>query len=267
MYTKEDIKKQLSDIGLRSDDTVFVHSSMKAIGEVDGRADTVLDAFIEYLSDGLLIFPTHTWRQINEQNNVFDPGTEPACVGILPNLFMRRPGVVRSLHPTHSVAALGRGAQEYVQGEEGWDTPCSRHGCYGKLYDMSAKVLFVGCSLKTNTILHGVEEWNGIPNRLTDTHQLLKIRTPDGRFIDRPLRRHYHPSGDVSHNYDKIEDALLETGIARLGRIGDAKTYVCDARRMVDLVSSFLKRNPDLFLDQAPIPKHWYSSVQRTLWK
>ena len=186
--------------------------------------------------------------------------TEPACVGILPNLFMKRPGVVRSWHPTHSVAALGRGAQEYVKGEEQWDTPCPRGGCWGKLYDLAAKILFVGCTLKTNTIIHGVEEWNGVPNRLTDTHQLLRIRTPDGQVIDRPMRRHHHVSGDISQNYDKIEDALLKTGIARLGRIGDAKTYICDVRPMVDLVSSFLKRNPDLFADRTPIPEDWYSA-------
>lgn len=260
VYTKDDIKKQLKDMRLRPDDTVLVHSSMKSIGEVEGRADTVLDAFIEYFSDGLLIFPTHTWRQINEEHNVFDPMTEPACVGILPNLFMKRPGVVRSWHPTHSVAALGRGAQEYVKGEEQWDTPCPRGGCWGKLYDLAAKILFVGCTLKTNTIIHGVEEWNGVPNRLTDTHQLLRIRTPDGQVIDRPMRRHHHVSGDISQNYDKIEDALLKTGIARLGRIGDAKTHICDVRPMVDLVSSFLKRNPDLFADRTPIPEDWYSA-------
>lgn len=260
IYTKDDINKQLKDIGLRHDDTVLVHSSMKSVGEVCGRADTVLDALSEYLSGRLLIFPTHTWRDINDQRNVFDPAIEPACVGILPNLFMKRPGVVRSWHPTHSVAALGRGAREYVQGEERWDTPCSRGGCYGKLYDLSARILFVGCTLKTNTTIHGVEEWNGVPNRLTNTHQLLNIRTPNGELIDRPMRRHYHPSGDISHNYDKIEDALLRTGIAKLGRVGDAKTYVCDVQPMVDLVSAFLKRNPDLFLDKTPIPEDWYSS-------
>lgn len=258
-YTREDIKRQLKGMGLRADNTVLVHSSMKSIGEVDGRADAVLDAFIEYFSDGLLVFPTHTWRQINDEYNVFNPTTEPACVGILPNLFMKRPGVVRSWHPTHSVAAIGRGAEEYVKGEEQWDTPCSRGGCYGRLYDLGAKILFVGCSLKTNTTIHGVEEWNGIPNRLTETHQLLKIRTPDGRLIDRPSRRHYHPSGDISQSHDKIEEALLKTGIAWVGRIGDAKTYVCDARPMVDLVSSLLKRNRDLFVDRTPVSEDWYS--------
>ena len=40
--------------------TIIVHSSMKSIGEVEGGADTVLDAFSEYMKDGLLVFPTHT---------------------------------------------------------------------------------------------------------------------------------------------------------------------------------------------------------------
>lgn len=257
-YTKTDIKEQLKSLGVKSDDTVLVHSSMKAIGQVVGRADTVLDAFMEHLSDGLLIFPTHTWASINEIRNIFDPATEPSCVGILTNLFMKRSGVVRSWHPTHSVAALGRGADEYVKGEEQWDTPCPRGGCWGKLYDLGAKILFVGCSLRTNTTMHGVEEWNEIPDRLTDYHHSLKILTPDGRLVDRPMRRHYHPSGDISENYDKIDDALLETGIARLGKVGDAKTYICDVRRMTDLVSGFLKKNPDLFVDRTPVPREWY---------
>ena len=30
-------------------------------------------------------------------------------MGLLTNMFMKRPGVVRSLHPTHSIAAIGKG--------------------------------------------------------------------------------------------------------------------------------------------------------------
>jgi aminoglycoside 3-N-acetyltransferase len=257
-YTKEQIIKQIEDLGIQRNNTVLVHSSMKSIGEVENGAETVLDAFIDYLNAGLLIFPTHTWAKINEDYNIFDPMTEPSCVGILSNLFMKRPGVFRSLHPTHSVAALGKGAEEYIQDEEKVDTPCHRNGCWGKLYDLGAKILFVGCTLRSNTIIHGVEEWNQIPMRLTDNYLPLKIRTYDGRVIDRPLRRHYHPLGDISENYGKIEEALLINGIAKLGRIGDAKTYSCDAREMVDLVSSFLKKDPDLFVAQTPIPTDWY---------
>ena len=54
MYTKEDLINCLSDMRIDPKGTVLVHSSMKAIGEVEGGADTVLDAFSEYMRDGLL---------------------------------------------------------------------------------------------------------------------------------------------------------------------------------------------------------------------
>lgn len=258
MYTRSDLIRHIAEIGILSNDTLLVHSSMKAIGPVEGGAETVLDAFIEYLEDGLLIFPTHSWSKINAENNLFDPATEPSCVGLLTNLFMKRPGVFRSWHPTHSVAALGKDAVSYLAGEERWDVPCSRQGCWGRLIDQRAKILFLGCSLKSNTILHGVEEWNQIPNRLMEEAEMLKILTPDGRIIDRPMRGHRSPVGDVSQNYAKMEAPLLYTGIARKGKIGDATGILCDAAEMAALTSSFLKRNPDLFINDLPVPVEWY---------
>mgnify|MGYP000931796889 CR=1 FL=1 len=168
----------LRSMGVPHGGVLFVHSSMKAIGPVEGGAECVLDVLSKFLSAGLLVLPSHSWDQIEKGNFVFDPKETRSCVGILSNLFMRRPGVFRSLHPTHSVAALGIGAESFVSGEEWTDTPCSREGCYGKLYDMGAQVLFLGCSLKRNTLLHGVEEWNSIPGRITETTALFRIRMP-----------------------------------------------------------------------------------------
>lgn len=258
MYTKTDLIKYISSLGIKPEDTLLIHSSMKSIGNVENGADTVLDAFIEYMKPGLLIFPTHTWEQINDECQTFIPLTDHSCVGILSNLFLKRPGVVRSWHPTHSVAALGKDAIAYTKGEEKWDTPCSRGGCWGKLYDRKAKILFLGCSMKRNTFLHGVEEWNHIPMRLTDIYQNLKIITPDGREINRPSYRHYSPVGDISANYDKMEAPFIYKGIAKKGLIGDAVSILCDAVEMADLTTSFLQRNPDLFADNVPIPAEWY---------
>ena len=104
-YTKEQLLQQLRDMGIKSTDNLLVHSSMKSLGPVQGGADTVLDALMEAVPEGLLILPTHTWKQMCAEYSFFDPETEPVCVGILPELFRKRPGVVRSLHPTHSMAA------------------------------------------------------------------------------------------------------------------------------------------------------------------
>ena len=102
MYTKEQLKKQLENMGLTGNETILIHSSMKSIGEVAGGADTVLDAWIEYFGHGLLLLPTHTWKNINSDSPVYNPKETPSCVGLLTNMFLKRDGVIRSLHPTHS---------------------------------------------------------------------------------------------------------------------------------------------------------------------
>ena len=259
MVTKQQLTTQIRHFGIHPNDNLMNHSSMKAIGDVEGGADTVLDAFSEYLYDGLLIFPTHTWAQMSDRYLIFDPLTEPSCVGVLTNLFFRRPGVVRSLHPTHSVAALGKDAPDYVKGEEKWDTPCPKQGCWGRLYDRKAKILFLGCSLKRNTFLHSVEEWNHIPQRLTHDRLPTMVKTPRGKLLYCPMHRHYHPiCPDISANYDKMEPVFFKKGIAVEGKIGEARSVLCDAVAMADLVSEFLHRNPDLFVDDTPIPLEWY---------
>ena len=259
MYIKSMLFSDLEAMGIKSTDTLLVHSSMKSIGPVIGGADTVLDAFSEYLSEGLLIFPTHTWNSINaETHNTYDYKTEPSCVGALTNIFMKRPGVIRSLHPTHSVAALGKDAADYVAGEEYIETPCNRNGCWGKLYDRKAKILFLGCPLKRNTFIHGVEEWMQIADRLSDEHKLFNIVLPDGSLFERPMICHHSSVGDVSLNYDKLELALLAKGIGKEGSFGDARCVICDVVSMADLICEYLKKQPLLFSDNTPIPSDWY---------
>ena len=72
MHTKESLMQDLADIGICPTDTLLVHSSMKSIGQVDDGADAVLDAFSEYLSQGLLVMPAHTWSYINANHPIFD---------------------------------------------------------------------------------------------------------------------------------------------------------------------------------------------------
>lgn len=258
-WKKDQLMTHMRTLGIQPKDRLLVHSSMRSIGVVDGGGDTMIDALLEAVSGGMLILPTHTWNRIGTECMTYNPKTEPSCVGVLTNLFLQRSGVVRSLHPTHSVAACGDGAEAFVAGEEQWDTPCPKGGCWRKMVDLGVKILFLGCSLNTNTMLHGVEEWSVIPNRLTSDHQPLQIVMEDGQVLDRPMRRHHHPSGDVSKNYGKVLPALLKKGIAREGKIGDAQSVLCDSKPMVELISRFLEKDPDLFLHPNSIPETWYT--------
>lgn len=255
-YRKEQIIEAIQALGVAQTDTLMIHSSMKAIGEVSGGADTVLDAFGEYLREGLLVFPTHTWETVTPKSNFYDYRTEPACVGLLPELFRKRPGVFRSLHPTHSVAALGRDAESFTFGEEYTSTPCSRRGCLGKLLDRNGRILFLGCSPARNTFLHGVEEWNEVPDRLTEETVCYRILLREDGGHPRIREQRYHElhsdlvqNGDVSVHYGKIMPVFLKEGIARQGRLCDASCIVADCRGMYDITSDYLRKNPMLFND------------------
>ena len=255
MYTKEMLFRQLSEMKIDPKGTLLIHSSMKAIGQVEGGADTVIDALMEYMKDGLLVLPTHTWAQIHENNNVFNVKTEPSCVGLLTNVFRMRKGVVRSLHPTHSVAAYGKDAEEYIKGEENSHSPCARGGCWEKLLLRKAQILFLGCPLTKNTFLHGVEEWNDIPNRLSKNPQEFISVDEEGNTYNTYQHRHHcePPATEVSQYYGKMEPAFVKGGAIHYGVFGDAKCVVGDAVKMCEITSVYLKKDEHLFDDATPI--------------
>ncbi len=255
IHTKESIKQQLAQMGLKPTDTVLIHSSMKSIGQVDGGADTVLDAWMEYFSEGLLLLPTHTWRQMSAEYNVYDPATEESCVGLLTNLFRKREGVVRSLHPTHSMAAYGKNAAEYVAGEENCNTPCTPGGCYDRLRAVGGKVLLVGVGHERNTFIHGVEEVLNVPNRLTDKPFLFYVVMPDGRKKPVYMRRHYNAmQPHISEDFVKLEQAFYDNGAATKEKLGDADCILCDANGVFEVTRKVLAPDPECLVTSPVIP-------------
>lgn len=203
------------------------------------------------MKDGLLVLPTHTWSYINADNPRFYVEQSACCVGILPELFRKRPGVVRSLHPTHSVAALGQDSIAFTNDDHCYDTPCARGSAWGKLLDRKATILLVGVDLKRNTFIHGVEEWVDIQGRLTDEHELLYTVLPDGTEIPVPSRRHCGLSW--SEHFWKVDEVLERKGAMYKGQLGDAIVRVCDAAMVADVITEMLKDNPDLFSDNLPL--------------
>lgn len=295
-YNKQQLKDQLKSMGLKGDETILIHSSMKSIGEVDGGADTVLDAWMEYFKDGLLLLPTHTWKTVNADNPVYNPQTTPSCVGLLTNMFMKRDGVIRSLHPTHSMAGYGKNAAEYLAGEEYNNTPCTPGGCYDRLRDAGGKVLLVGVGHERNTYIHSVEEVLNVPNRLSDMPmelviELLKVdednknknknkklpyyNMADGwkKCIDSNgghdnnnklcrkvyVRKHYNAQQPhISEDFVKLNQIFLDSGVVKKVKFGDADSLLCDAKGMFNVVRQVIAPDPECIVtkDTLSMPEY-----------
>ena len=261
-YTKNTLQQDLAVMGLTGTETILIHSSMKSIGAVEGGADTVLDALMEYFAKGLLLLPTHTWRFVDEAQMVFDVRNSPCCVGILPELFRQRPGVVRSLHPTHSLAAYGRGAAEYLAGELETTTPCAPGGCYDRLRAVHGKVLLLGVTHARNTFIHSVEEVLNVPNRLTDKPMQMTVVDEAGAQHTVYMRRHYNAQQPhISEDFVKLEQAYLDCGAARNTKFGDASCILCDAEGLFRVTRHVLAPNPEAFVTEPVIPPERWQEI------
>lgn len=255
-YTKSDLLRDLAAMGLTGRETILIHSSMKSIGDVAGGADTVLDALMEFFSDGLLLLPTHTWKTVNAANPVFDVRTSPCCVGILPELFRGRPGVVRSLHPTHSLAGYGKDAAAYLAGQELCNTPCTPGGAYDRLKDVGGKILLIGVTHARNTYIHSVEEVLNVPHRLTDAPAKLTAVDADGNPHTVCMRSHYNArQPHISENFVKLTQAYLDCGAAENVRFGDAACTLCDAHIIFEVTRHVLAPDPECIVTAESIPE------------
>ena len=257
-YTKRDLTGFLTEMGITPADRLLVHSSMKSIGEVEGRADTVIDTFMDYFADrGLFMMPTHTWGTV-KNGELYDYETSPGCVGILPELFRKRPGVIRSLHPSHSIAAWGREAAAYVEGEENSPAPCPPDGCWGRLRTSGAKILLLGVGHGRNTYIHSVEESLGLPDRLSEPVP-IRIKLRDGSVKEHMIRRHRcSKTGDVSASYPKLGDAFAYYGAAKAVKFGDADCLLCDPVKLYEVAARVFTREPDAILDRDAIPEEYW---------
>lgn len=262
MYTKQQLKQQLSAMGLKPCDNLLIHSSMKAIGDVEGGADTVLDSFMEYLKDGLFMAPAHTWAQMNEDHCIFDPENEPSCVGILSNLLLKRPGTVRSLHPTHSMAVYGKGNQDYIKGEEYCTTPCPPGGCWDRLRTIQGKILLIGVNHVKNTFIHSVEEVLNVPERFTEKPVTFSIKMPDSSLRQVSMYRHYNShTAHISESFSKLEDAFYYHNAAKKVRLGDADCILCDAEKLFGVTSLVLSHEINCLIDRDTIPGEWWKNT------
>ncbi len=260
MYTKEALKQCLKEMGLTGKETIMVHSSMKSIGDVEGGADTVVDAFMEFFEDGLFMTPTHTWAQMSAEYATFNPQTETACVGIIPNIFRQRKGVVRSLHPTHSIAAYGKKAAEYVKGEENATSPCPAGGCWDRLREVDAKILLLGVTHKRNTYIHSVDEVLDIPDRLTKEPTLMHIVMPDGSLKDVQMYRHYNSkvANWISEEFDKLIPAFEGLGATCKTTFGDADCILCDAPKLFEVCEKIFTKESSAIIEREYIPEEWW---------
>lgn len=237
-HTRETLEVDLGTLGVQPDDVLFVHSSFKSLGQVEGGAGTVIGAMESAIGlDGLLLMPSFNLIGGRDQRaDAWDLATTPSSVGWLTEYFRRMPGTFRSDHYSHSTAARGRGAEAFVAdhlSNRGMASPWDRAPwgkTYGadspmiRAYDRDGKILMIGVDYETSTYCHVVEATYWAERKRDD---------PDAPFVW--LDRHRLGAYWEAH------------GTLQKGRVGDADCRLIRIRTFVDGLLEAVKSDPDRY--------------------
>jgi len=250
METEKSYFKQLVtdivNLGIMPGDNLLVHSSLRSVGNFPDRARLVTRALLEVLgSEGTLLMPALSYRQVTSDHPVFVHHETPTCVGALTEYFRTMHGVERSIHPTHSVCAIGKNTSLLLQYHHLDNTPCGPNSPFNKLKNMDAKILFLGCGLLPNTTMHAIEELTPPPylygNNLTYT-----IHAPN----QPPYQKEYitHGFKGYKQRYDRVIRILNPTDF-REGQILTAHCYLIKAAPLWKRAEQKLMEAPLFFVD------------------
>lgn len=241
------IVKDLKRLGLRSGMTVLVHSSLSRIGNVEGGAETVVRALLDAVApNGTVLFPTLTGSEQDRPEHPphVDLRTTSCWTGRIPQAALQIPWSQRSLHPTHSVTAIGEHAVLYATGHELSRTPCDENSPYYRLLKEQGMILLIGVNQQSNTTLHCIEELQAVPYHLQPQVTAGTVIDENGVELIVPNRLHLW---GWERDFTKIDQRLLDANAMVIGTIGSTTSRLMQAAEMADEVISAVRAD-ELYL-------------------
>jgi aminoglycoside N3'-acetyltransferase len=165
------IRQALESLGIQKGDLLLVHSSISSLGKAIVPADAampynpilyaeeIIDLLLDILGPGgTLLMPTEGNGDPAEratQKLVFDYRSTPSNRGLITELFRRRTDACRSVHPWYNITGIGPLAEELIK-DHARSTPFTMdaHSPWYKLTKRGGKVLFLGATLDSNSLIH-----------------------------------------------------------------------------------------------------------------
>jgi aminoglycoside 3-N-acetyltransferase len=161
-YTPKQFVGKLNELGIKFGDHVLLHSAFGSQFGFRGSPGELIESFLEAVGpDGGLFMVSMPYSTSAaaylKTTPTFDVRKTASRMGLVPESFRRRTGVLRSLHPTHPILGFGPLASEVLTGHEASPYGCGTDTPFERLHDLNAKIVFFNVTLDCMTYLHHLE--------------------------------------------------------------------------------------------------------------
>ncbi|MDP8219667.1 MAG: AAC(3) family N-acetyltransferase [Candidatus Theseobacter exili] len=261
------VVNHIKTLGIKKGDILIVHSSMDGLASTGASPKQYIDMLFELVGEeGTLVIPafplykksiTNVDHSGNQDILVYEPKRTICGTGMLPNIFLRYPAVIRSEFPINSLAAKGPCAEEMMRNNLESDLAHGKNSSWGYCIEHYAKVLFLGVkSNRSTTIVHAAEdlmdsEWP-IENWYEKKQFVIK-RKQDEQLITVRSRRPYWFRFVTSHYRSRV---FIKNNLLQESEVdGISVGYIPNSRKLVD------------FLAMRAIKGNLFFKVPRKYWK
>ncbi|MBU1197118.1 AAC(3) family N-acetyltransferase [Candidatus Micrarchaeota archaeon] len=283
IVSKKQLVHDFRSMGVRSGDTLLVQTALSCIGFVEGGPNTFIEALIESVGkNGTILIPTFNRppKSYSDSNFSFDVRKTKTNVGAVAEVFRKRSDVTRSLHPTHSFAAWGNQAKDFLRGHDESDTGFGENTPYDRLVKSGGKILLIGNN--NNSLVHYIELQVGFPLTHKEGRMSVNVTDDNGNLKRVPLKLHtmgerlviVKDSSPQNRDYVLCQDFLVipypgrkseiqalgflkshspflearqkqlqRKGILHFGKVGNADSCLMDTRPFYRVLYSEFKEN------------------------
>lgn len=244
-YDQAGLHRALGQLGVADTDTVLVHSNFEPDSGFKGAPVDLVNALSSYFGErGNLLMVSIPFRgsayDYLALNKTFDVRKTLSMMGLITEMFRRRPGTLRSLHPTHPVLAAGRDAAALTADHDQCLYACGPGSPFERFAKLDGKILFFDVGFGSITFFHHVEHLlkDALPFPVYDD-RLFEVTVVDHTGTKRSMRSYAYSR--VPRRADKLEAEMLRRGLVRKGRVGNSHMLLVNAADVVRCMEDMVK--------------------------
>ena len=240
MLTFENLVEEFRELGVTKGDVLFIHSSYKSFGGVEGGPQTVINALLDVICpEGTLIMPTFNYDFL--KGAPWDIRNTPSQMGILTEIVRTDPRARRMHHAIYSMSAIGKLANEVAAHRS--DDCFGETTIFKKFRDWDAKILILGLAYsKSITFLHHCEQAAGVDYRFLKEFKGTAIDTQGDAHEETYTMFVRNVEMGVVLDFEPI-GALLDRQVVRRRKIGEADVRLMKCNDVFRVAVNALKEH------------------------
>ena len=251
-----------NNLEIKNGDMVFIHSSINNL-----NLEFPFYRILRLLQDtvgkeGTILFPTYSKPLSYEfllKGEVFDVRKTPSYTGIISECARKQKNAKRSLHPTKSVCAIGKHAEDIVSTHQYSPYPYDSCSPYYKIMKYNCKIIGLGVATNILSFVHCIDDYMKDDFVIDPYHDQIFHATVINYNGDTEIVKTFaHNIEMMNHNIPRYMKTYIPRDICSDIMVHGMKFYRANSYELFNQMLELAKKNITIY------PKKLYKNGRTT---